>query len=66
MVKKCFESIREISARGTTILLVEQHVHHALGIANRAYVLESGRVALGGSARDVLGSDLLRQAYTGV
>jgi branched-chain amino acid transport system ATP-binding protein len=66
MVRKCFDSIREISARGTTILLVEQHVHHALAVADRAYVLESGRLVLGGTAKEVLESDLLRQAYTGV
>jgi branched-chain amino acid transport system ATP-binding protein len=49
-----------------TILLVEQNVHHALTIAGRAYVLESGRVSLAGPAGELLGDERLRRAYLGI
>jgi branched-chain amino acid transport system ATP-binding protein len=52
LVKAIFETIREINARGTTILLVEQNARAALKIAHRAYVLETGRVVLSGPARN--------------
>ena len=53
MVERIFETIAELKASGRTILLVEQNVHHALDVADRAYVLETGRVTLDGPA-DVL------------
>jgi branched-chain amino acid transport system ATP-binding protein len=66
MVERIFETIAALKARGRTILLVEQNVHHALDVADRAYVLETGRVTLEGRA-DVLRRDpKVEQAYLGV
>ena len=55
-----------LNGEGMTILLVEQNVEMALGMAHRGVVLESGRVAISGSAREVLESNELRQAFLGV
>lgn len=65
MVKTIFEIIKEISLDGTTILLVEQNANMALSIANRAYVIETGRVVLSGSAHDLQNSEEIRAAYLG-
>ena len=51
MVERIFETIAELKAQGRTILLVEQNVHHALDVADRAYVLETGRITLDGPGR---------------
>jgi len=51
---------------GTTVLLVEQNVHEALHIAHRAYVLQTGRIVLEGNGKDLLQSDMVRQAYLGM
>jgi len=65
MVAKIFETIREISAQGVSILLVEQNARLALQVAHRGYVMESGLITLSGAASDLLGSDEVRRAYLG-
>jgi branched-chain amino acid transport system ATP-binding protein len=66
LVQEIFETVQRINRRGTAILLVEQNVHHALSMANRAYVLENGRVVLEGTGQDLLADDALRKAYMGM
>ena len=65
MVEKIFETIRDISAQGMTILLVEQNAKLALEAAQRGYVLESGAITLSGAASELLGSDAVQRAYLG-
>jgi len=65
LVKTIFRIIQEINELGTTILLVEQNAHMALSIADRAYVLESGRVVLSGTAGELQASEQVKQAYLG-
>jgi branched-chain amino acid transport system ATP-binding protein len=66
MVEEIFRIIREINAKGTSILLVEQNAHMALSIAHRAYVLETGRIVLEGSAEEVRENPQVRAAYLGI
>ena len=65
MVTKIFETIRDISAQGVSILLVEQNAKLALEAAQRGYVLESGLVTLSGASSELLGSDAVQRAYLG-
>jgi len=65
MVDKIFEVVREVSAQGVTILLVEQNASRALGIADRGYVMESGIVTMNGDAKDLLNDPRVRAAYLG-
>ncbi|MCY1167418.1 MULTISPECIES: ABC transporter ATP-binding protein [Polaromonas] len=65
MVDKIFEVVRDVSARGVTILLVEQNASRALGIADRGYVMESGIVTMNGAARELLDDPRVRAAYLG-
>ena len=65
LVKEIFAIIRDINEAGTTILLVEQNAHMALSIAHNAYVLETGRIILSGSAADLAASEEVRKAYLG-
>lgn len=65
LVEQIFDLIRELNAAGTTILLVEQNAEMALEIANRAYVLESGKVVLSGTGSELAQSDQIRKAYLG-
>ncbi|MFK7603802.1 ABC transporter ATP-binding protein [Deinococcus sp. SM5_A1] len=65
IVKEIFKTLRELRETGVTILLVEQNAHAALGLADRAYVLRTGSVALSGSAADLRASDEVAQAYLG-
>ncbi|MGH6639903.1 MAG: ABC transporter ATP-binding protein [Polaromonas sp.] len=65
MVDKIFEVVRDVSARGVTILLVEQNASRALGIANRGYVMESGNVTMSGDAKQLLNDPRVRAAYLG-
>jgi branched-chain amino acid transport system ATP-binding protein len=65
LVKEVFRAIKEINARGTTVLLVEQNANMALKIAHRGYVLENGRVALEGSAGDLAKDHRVKEAYLG-
>ena len=65
MVDKIFEVVREVSAQGVTILLVEQNASRALGIADRGYVMESGAVTMNGDAKELLNDSRVRAAYLG-
>jgi branched-chain amino acid transport system ATP-binding protein len=65
MVAKIFEIVRDIAARGVTILLVEQNALLALEAAGRAYVMESGSITLAGEARTLLHDARIREAYLG-
>lgn len=64
-VKEIFSIIQDINQTGTTILLVEQNASMALSIANRAYVLETGRITLSGDAKELASSEEVRKAYLG-
>jgi branched-chain amino acid transport system ATP-binding protein len=66
VVKQIFEVLAQINRDGTTILLVEQNVARALGLAHRGYVLENGRIALSGSRDALLASGHIKQAYLGL
>ena len=66
VVALIFKIVKTIAARGTTILLVEQNAHMALGVANRAYVLEVGEIVLDGPAKDLAKNDEIRKAYLGI
>lgn len=65
IVEQVFSIIEEIHKTGVTILLVEQNARMALSVADRGYVLETGRVALSGSGKDLLTNDSVRKAYLG-
>jgi branched-chain amino acid transport system ATP-binding protein len=65
LVKEIFEIIKDINKKGTTILLVEQNANIALSIADKAYVLETGEIALQGPARELINSEKVKQAYLG-
>ncbi|HEY0613233.1 MAG TPA: ABC transporter ATP-binding protein [Candidatus Elarobacter sp.] len=65
LVQTIFEVIRDISARGTTILVIEQNARQALAVASRGYVLEVGRVAHSGAASELAASEAVRAAYLG-
>jgi branched-chain amino acid transport system ATP-binding protein len=65
LVEQIFEIIREINAQGTSILLVEQNAQMALSIADRGYVLETGRVTLEGNAQELLENPQVIEAYLG-
>lgn len=65
VVKDIFDNIVEINKTGTTILLVEQNANMALAIANRAYVLETGKIVKSGDAKALLNDDSIRSAYLG-
>lgn len=65
LVNQIFEIIEEVSRGGTTVLLVEQNAKKALSIADRAYVLETGKVVLNGDAKDLLNDDSIKKAYLG-
>ena len=62
-VNEIFEIIKEISAEGTTVLLVEQNAKKALSIANKAYVLETGKIVLRGDAKELMNNDQVKKAY---
>ena len=66
MTQVIFQVIREINARGTTILLVEQNARLALQTAHYAYVIETGEVATHGAAQELAESDLIRKTYLGI
>ncbi len=64
-VNEIFDIIKEVSSGGTTVLLVEQNAKKALSIADRAYVLETGKIVLEGKAEDLLNDDSIKKAYLG-
>ena len=65
LVNRCFEVMKQLNEQGTTILLVEQNARKALGAAGRGYVLETGRIVLAGSARDLQDDEAVKRAYLG-
>lgn len=65
LVKEIFNIIKEINKQGTTILLVEQNAQQALKIADWAYVLENGKIALSGSGQDLISSQEIQKVYLG-
>ena len=66
LVKEMFCIIQNLRDQGITILLIEQNVHRALEIADRAYVLENGHISLQGDSKELLRSDYVRKAYLGL
>jgi len=66
VVTEILEIIKKIKAAGVTVLFIEQNVQLALSVSDRAYVLESGRMVLSGTAKEVLESDLVRTVYLGI
>ena len=64
-VNEIFKIIEDVSKAGTTVLLVEQNAKKALAIADRAYVLETGRITLSGDAKDLMNDDSVKKAYLG-
>ncbi|MBQ1545571.1 MAG: ABC transporter ATP-binding protein [Clostridia bacterium] len=64
-VAEIFDIIQSINETGTTVLLVEQNAKKALEIADRAYVLETGTIAMDGDAKDIMNDDRIRKAYLG-
>lgn len=65
LVKEIFAIIQEINEQGTTVLLVEQNAKMALGIAHRAYVLETGNIVLSGTGQELVNSEEIKKAYLG-
>ena len=65
LVNEIFDIIKEVSAGGTTVLLVEQNAKKALSIADRGYVLETGRIVLEGKAQELLNNKSVQSAYLG-
>ena len=65
LVQQIFDIIKELHASGSTILLVEQNASMALSIADRAYVLETGRIVMSGTGKEVLESNEVKKAYLG-
>ncbi len=65
LVRDIFHIIRDINAQGTTVLLVEQNAHMALGVADRGYVLESGRIVMADDAKALLANEAVKKAYLG-
>jgi branched-chain amino acid transport system ATP-binding protein len=66
LVQELFRTVRTLNERGLTVLLVEQNVVASLKLANRAYVLENGRIVMRGSGPELIADDRVRQAYLGV
>ena len=66
IVNEIFKIIKGLNNQGTTVLLVEQNVYHALSMADRAYVLESGHLILEGKGRDLLNNEEVKKAYLGI
>ena len=65
LVEQIFDIVRDLHKKGTTILLVEQNAQMALSVADRAYVLETGRISMEGNASELLHDERVRQAYLG-
>jgi len=66
VVAKILEIIQQINAAGVTVLFIEQNVQLALSVSHRGYLLESGRMVLSGTAKDVVASDLVSKVYLGI
>ncbi len=65
LVKEIFAIIRKLHDQGITVLLVEQNANMALSIADRAYVLETGRITMEGDAKELMDNEQVRKAYLG-
>ena len=65
LVEQIFDTVRDINTQGTSILLVEQNAQMALSIADRGYVVETGKIVLEGSAEDLLQDPMVIEAYLG-
>ena len=65
VVKQVFETVKQINAEGTTVLLAEQNAYAALKIATRAYVIENGKLVMQGNRDEMLGNEAVRKAYIG-
>jgi branched-chain amino acid transport system ATP-binding protein len=66
LIKDIFQTVRKIADQGTTVLLVEQDVKHSLSLSDRGYVLEHGRIAMEGPAKDLLNDPHIKTAYLGL
>jgi len=66
VVEQVFETVKRINSKKITILLVEQDVFQALGVAHRGYVLENGSIAIEGEAADLLNNPKIKEAYMGI
>jgi branched-chain amino acid transport system ATP-binding protein len=66
LVAHLFEVVQDLNHQGMTILLVEQNVHEALELADRAYVLQTGKIVLEGTGSELLQTDMVREAYLGM
>ena len=64
-VNEIFDIIREVSESGTTVLLVEQNAGKSLAISDRAYVLETGKIVLSGTGKELMESEDVKKAYLG-
>ncbi len=65
LVEQIFETVKDINAQGTTILLVEQNAYMALTVANRGYVLQTGEIVLTGTAKELQANEEVKRAYLG-
>ena len=65
LVQQNFEILQEVNRQGTTVFVVEQNANMALSIANRGYVLQTGKVVLADTAKDLLSNPQMREAYLG-
>ncbi|MGM0704206.1 MAG: ABC transporter ATP-binding protein [Pseudomonadota bacterium] len=66
VVSQVFEVVKRIAESGTTVLIVEQNVYQTLKVADRAYVIENGRIVMDGQAQELMGDDHIRKAYLGI
>jgi len=66
MVQSIFEAVRRMSSEGYTVLIVEQNIRQVLGIAQRGYLLETGRIKASGTSAQLLSTDEIKQAYLGL
>ncbi len=66
LIKDIFDTVRKIADQGTTVLMVEQDVKHSLSLSDRGYVLEHGRVAMEGNAKDLIDDPHIKEAYLGM
>ena len=66
VVKQIFQILRELTARGMTLFLVEQNARHALNLSDRAYVMVNGQIRLSGSGQTLLNDPEVRKAYLGI
>jgi len=66
LIQEIFRTVRMIADQGTTVLLVEQDVRHSLSLSDRGYVLEHGRVAMEGDAKELMDNPHIKTAYLGI